>query len=213
MADVKICGLNDSAGVAAAAAGRARWIGFNFFPPSPRHVAPLRAGALARGVAGRVETVAVTVDADDALLEAIEAALKPDWIQLHGAETPARVAAARRFARLGAIKVMGIARPQDFADADRYAAVADMLMFDAKAPPGAALPGGNAAAFDWKMLAGRRVARPWLLAGGLTPENVAEAVRESGAGAVDVASGVESAPGVKDPARIARFLEAARPAS
>jgi len=210
MADVKICGLSDGAGVAASLAGRARWLGFNFFPKSPRYVTPERAAALAATARGRAETVAITVDADDALLGAIADALAPDWVQLHGSESPARVAAAKRIARRGVIKALGIARAEDFADAARYADVADMLLFDAKAPPGADLPGGNGAAFDWKIIAGRRFARAWLLSGGLTAESLGEALRESGAGAVDVSSGVESAPGVKDGALIARFLAAAK---
>lgn len=211
MADVKICGLSDAAGVAASIAGRARWIGFNFFPRSPRYVTAERAAALAAPARGRVETVAIVVDPDDALLGAIASTLAPDWVQLHGKETPARVAAVKRFARIGVIKAIGIARAEDFADVDRYAAVADMMLFDAKAPESAAMPGGLGTAFDWRLLQGRRVGEPWLLSGGLTPENVAEAVRESGADAVDVSSGVESAPGVKDPALIARFLAAAIP--
>ncbi len=211
MVETKICGLSEPAGIAAALAGEARYLGFVFFPKSPRHVAPERAGALAVPARGRADTVAVTVDADDALLAAIQTALAPDWIQLHGDEPPARIAAVRRFARKGVIKALPIARAADFAEADRFAA-ADMLLFDAKAPPGARLPGGNGAAFDWRLLQGRRFARPWLLSGGLTAENLPEALRESGAGAVDVSSGVESAPGVKDPLRITAFLDAARTA-
>jgi phosphoribosylanthranilate isomerase len=211
MADVKICGLSDVAGVAASLEGRARWLGFNFFPKSPRCVTADRAAALAGPARGRAETVAITVDPDDALLSAIAGTLAPDWVQLHGKESPARVAEAKRFAKRGVIKALGIARAEDFADVERYAAVADMILFDAKAPAGAAMPGGLGTAFDWRLMQGRRVGKPWLLSGGLTPENVAEAVRESGAAAVDVASGVESAPGVKDPALIARFLAAATP--
>ena len=210
MVDVKICGLNDPASVAAALDGKARWLGFNFFPKSPRYVSPERAAALAGPAAGRADTVAVTVDADEATLAAIAAALKPDWIQLHGREDPARAASVRRYARKGIIKVIGVADAGDLAAADLFAPAVDRLMFDTKAPAGAALPGGNGAAFDWQMLRARKFARPWLLAGGLTPENVAEAIATSGAEAVDVASGVESAPGVKDPERIARFLAAAR---
>jgi phosphoribosylanthranilate isomerase len=210
MIDAKICGLSEPGGVAAALAGQARYVGFVFFPKSPRHVAPERAAAIATPARGRADIVAVTVDADDVLLAVIEATLAPDWIQLHGGEPPARVAAARRFARKGVIKALPIARREDFADAERYRDAADMLMFDARAPAGAHLPGGNGAAFDWRLLRGRTFARPWMLSGGLTPENLAEAVRESGAGAVDVSSGVESAPGVKDSARIARFLHASR---
>lgn len=210
MVEAKICGLNDPAGVAAALGGEARYLGFVFFAKSPRNVSPERAAALAAPAAGRADTVAVTVDADDETLAMIAATLRPDWIQLHGREDPARAAAVRRYARKGVIKAIGVARAEDFAAADRFTTAVDALMFDAKAPDGAALPGGNGAAFDWQMLTGRRFERPWFLSGGLTPENVAEAVRASGAGAVDVSSGVESAPGVKDPLRIARFLAAAR---
>jgi phosphoribosylanthranilate isomerase len=210
MTEVKICGLSDPEGVAAALAGEARFVGFVFFPRSPRHVSLEKAAALAVSARGRADIVAVTVDADETLLGAIAATLAPDWIQFHGGETPARVAAARRFARKGAIKALPIARAEDFAPVAAFGEAADMLMFDAKAPQGAALPGGNGAAFDWRLLRGRSVPRPWLLSGGLTPENLREALFESGAGAVDVSSGVESAPGVKDPERIARFLAASR---
>lgn len=210
MAETKICGVTAPDGVAASVAGGARWIGLNFFPKSPRYVSPDRAAALAAPVRGRVETVAVTVDADDGLLETIAAALQPDWIQLHGREPPARSTAVRRFARRGVIRAIAIATAEDLAGLDAHAAHADWLLFDAKAPPGAALPGGNGAAFDWRLLAGRTFPRPWMLSGGLTPENVGEAIAESGATAVDVSSGVEAAPGVKDPERIARFLSKAR---
>ncbi len=210
MIATKICGLNDAAGVAAALRGEARYLGFVFFAKSPRNISPDHAAALAAPAAGRADTVAVTVDADDATLAAIAATLKPAWIQIHGREDPARAAAVRKYARKGVIKAVGVARAEDFAAADRFAGAVDFLMFDAKAPEGAALPGGNGAAFDWQMLAGRTFEKPWFLSGGLTPENVGEAVRASGAGAVDVSSGVESAPGVKDALRIARFLAAAR---
>ena len=210
MAETKICGLNDPAGVAAALHGQARYLGFVFFAKSPRNVSPERAAALAAPAADRADTVAVTVDADDETLAIIAATLKPDWIQLHGREDPARAVAVRRFARKGVIKAIGVARADDLAAAGRFTSAAEALMFDAKAPEGASLPGGNGAAFDWQMLLGRRFERPWFLSGGLTPENVAEAVAASGAGAVDVSSGVESAPGVKDAERIARFLTAAR---
>jgi phosphoribosylanthranilate isomerase len=157
---------------------------------------------------GRVETVIVTVDADDASLHDISA-LRPDWIQLHGQESPQRTAHARRFAQLGVIKALGVARAEDLAAAAAYEPAADLLMFDAKPPPGAALPGGNALAFDWGLLAGRRFARPWMLSGGLNPGNVREAITTSGAALLDVSSGVESRPGLKDPALVAQFLAAA----
>lgn len=209
MALVKICGLRTVETVHAALRGEARYLGFNFFPKSPRFVTPEAAAALAGPARGRAETVAVVVDADDALLSEIAARLAPDWIQLHGGERPDRVSAVRRFAGKGVIKALPIARPEDFSAVAPAAATADMLLFDAKAPAGAVLPGGNGAAFDWTLLAGRSIPKPWLLSGGLTPDNVAEAIQASGASQVDVASGVESAPGVKDPDRIMAFLAAA----
>jgi phosphoribosylanthranilate isomerase len=151
----------------------------------------------------------VTVDADDDLLAQIARAAAPDWVQAHGSESPARTAALKRFAAKGVIRALGVARATDLVAAQAYEAAADMLLFDAKPPPGG-LPGGNAAAFDWGILKGRAFSRPWLLSGGLTPENVREAIAASGAGLVDVSSGVESAPGLKHPGRIAEFLAAAR---
>jgi phosphoribosylanthranilate isomerase len=210
MIETKICGVSDRAAVEAALTGGARYLGFVFFPKSPRHVAPDQAGALAQLARGRADTVAVTVNADDAQLAAIAAGLAPDWIQLHGAESPARVAAARRFARKGVIRAVGVARAADLEGLDAYAPVTDLFLFDAKAPETAALPGGNGAAFDWRILRGRTFPKPWMLSGGLAAENLREAVTESGAVAVDVSSGVESAPGVKDPSRIAAFLVAAK---
>jgi len=210
MAEVKICGLSDPEGVDAALVGGARYVGFVFFPKSPRHVSAEKAAHLAVAARGRADIVAVTVDADDEHLALIARTLRPDWIQLHGAETPARTAAARRFATKGVIRAMGIARSADLAAMDGFAEAADAFLFDAKAPPDAALPGGNGAAFDWRILANRRFARPWLLSGGLDAANVAEAIGASAARAVDVSSGVERAPGVKDPLRIAAFLAAAK---
>jgi len=209
---VKICGLTTPDAVAAAA--DADFAGFNFYPRSPRNLAPAAAGALAAALPPAVRRVAVTVDADDATLAAIVAALRPDFVQLHGAEGPPRAAEIRKRFGVGAIKVIAVAAPGDFAAADRYAHSVDWLMFDAKPPPRPdALPGGNAESFDWTMLAGRHFAHPWFLAGGLDPANVAGALRVSGAQAVDVSSGVESAPGRKDPAKIAAFLAAARSAA
>jgi phosphoribosylanthranilate isomerase len=212
VAETKICGVKDAAAVDAALAGGARYLGFNFFPTSPRYADVAKAAALAERVRGRVEIVALTVDAPDSTWAEIARVLSPDWIQLHGSESPQRTAEARPFARKGIIKVLGVARPEDISDAGAFEGVVDMLMFDTKPPPGADRPGGNGVAFDWKMLRGRRFRRPWLLAGGLTPENVSEAISESGAALVDVSSGVESAPGIKDPARIAAFLAAAHAA-
>jgi phosphoribosylanthranilate isomerase len=212
MADFKICGVKTQDAAETAIAGGARFLGFMFFPKSPRHVSIPHAASLANAVRGRTEIVAVTVDAPDSFLAAIAAELQPDWIQLHGKESPSRTAEARRFAGKGVIKVLPIARAEDFAAEAPYADVADMLMYDAKAPEGAALPGGNGAAFDWTLLNGRSPPRPWFLAGGLTAENVREAVAASGARFVDVSSGVESAPGVKDRDRISQFARAAKAA-
>lgn len=212
MADVKICGLTDPTNVRAALDGGARYLGFMFFAKSPRNVTLDQAAALAAPARGRAQIVAVTVDAPDDALGAIQAALKPDYIQAHGAETPARLAALRRFAPK-VIKAFGIATAEDLAATAQFQDT-DLLLLDAKAPAGADRPGGNGAAFDWTILQGRRLPRPWMLSGGLTPQNVAEAVQLSGAALVDVSSGVEARPGVKDPERIAAFLAAAgaRPA-
>jgi phosphoribosylanthranilate isomerase len=207
MTRTKICGLNDEAGIAAAVKGGARYVGFIFFPKSPRNVTPERAAVLARA-AGDAETVAVMVDPRDEEIEAVRTALAPDWIQLHGGESPARVGAVRASARRGVIKAVSVSARADLAAARPYESVADMLMFDAKAAAGAATPGGNGRAFDWTILNGTAFARPWLLSGGLDPENVVRAIGESGAAAVDVSTGVERAPGIKDPDRIAAFLAA-----
>lgn len=210
MADAKICGIKTEAALDAAIAGGARFIGLVFHDKSPRNLDRATAAALADRARGRVDIVALTVNASDEMLYGLQASVRPDWIQLHGAESPARVAEARRFASKGIIKALGIATREDLAQAAAYKPVADMLMFDAKPPKGAQNPGGNALAFDWGILAGQRFSRPWLLAGGLNPKNVAEAIVASGADLVDVSSGVESAPGLKDPERIAAFLAAAR---
>jgi phosphoribosylanthranilate isomerase len=212
MRQVKICGLNDAAGLDAAVAAGADMLGFVFFPPSPRHVTPAEAASLAARHAHGPLRVALVVDADDALLEGIAAALKPDLWQLHGAETPERCAAIRTSTGLPVMKALGIASAADLAECARYAPACDRFLLDAKPPPDSALPGGNAAAFDWHLLAGRAIPRPWLLAGGLTQENVGAALRISGAPGVDVSSGVERARGVKDPERIAAFVRAVRAA-
>jgi phosphoribosylanthranilate isomerase len=206
---VKICGLTTPDAVAAAR--DADFAGFIFFPRSPRHLTPAAAGALAAALPARVKRVAVTVDADDAAIAAIVAALRPDLIQLHGQESPARADEIRTRFAVGAIKALSIAQPEDFAPVADFAPCVDAFLFDAKPPRRAdALPGGNAVSFDWSLLAGRTFPRPWLMSGGLEPGNVATAIRVSGAPAVDVSSGVESAPGRKDPARISAFIAAAR---
>jgi phosphoribosylanthranilate isomerase len=206
----KICGLTTQPAVDAALAGGAGFLGFMFFPASPRRIEPSAAARLAAPARGRATIVAVTVDPDDALLEALARDLSPDLVQLHGRESPARVAQiGRRFSR-GLIKVLPVAEAGDLAAARDYQGLADHLMFDAKAPAGAARPGGLGAPFDWSLLAGRTFERPWFLAGGLDPWNVGDAVARSGAPMVDVSSGVERGAGLKDPALIGAFLEAVR---
>jgi phosphoribosylanthranilate isomerase len=208
----KICGINDAPSMQAAAAAGADFIGYVFFPPSPRAVTPAQAAALSALVTGGPQRVGLFVDAEDALIAAVLAALPLDILQLHGEETPARCAELRARFGLPVMKALGIAGVADFAALDAYAPVVDRFLLDAKAPPGAPLPGGNAAPFDWTLTKGRAIARPWLLAGGLTPGNVAEAIAVSGAPGVDVSSGVERARGVKDAGLIAAFVAAARAA-
>jgi phosphoribosylanthranilate isomerase len=207
---VKICGVNDAAGFDAAVAAGADMLGFVFYPPSPRAVAPAVAAGLSARAKGGPLRVGLFVDPEDALIATVLAALPLGLIQLHGAEDPVRCAAIRARFGLPVMKALGIAGPADLDALAAFAPVVDRFLLDAKPPPGAALPGGNAAAFDWRLTAGRTIPRPWLLAGGLTPGTVAEAIRQSGAPGVDVSSGVERARGVKDPARIAAFVAAAR---
>jgi phosphoribosylanthranilate isomerase len=206
---VKICGLRTPGTVAAAVAGGAAYLGFVFFAKSPRNLTLAEAAALAVDVPPGIAKVALTVDADDATLDAIAATVPVDLIQLHGAESPARVREVRARLGLPVMKAVGIAGAEDLGQIEAYGRVADQLLIDAKPPKGADLPGGNGLAFDWRLLAGRRWPVPWLLAGGLTAANVAEAVRLTGARQVDVSSGVESAPGVKDEGLIRAFLQAA----
>ncbi|MGE5566782.1 MAG: phosphoribosylanthranilate isomerase [Parcubacteria group bacterium] len=207
----KICGVSTPEAVRAALDGGAGYIGFNFFPKSPRYVTPEAAAKLAEPARARgVKIVAVTVDPSDALLDTLREVLKPDLIQLHGKETPSRVWEAALKANAGAIKAISVSSSADFDQAAQYEAVTEHLMFDAKTPKDAALPGGMGVRFDWTMLSGRRFARPWFLAGGLDPWNVAEAVRASGAPMVDVSSGVERGAGLKDPGLISAFLDAVR---
>jgi phosphoribosylanthranilate isomerase len=211
MANAKICGIKDTAALDAAIAGGARYVGFVVHAKSPRLIDTREhALALFERARGRVDTVAVIADAPPSLFERVAGVLKPDWIQAHGAEDPGRIASLRPLARKGVIKAIGIARNEDFAAAARFGQAADMLLFDAKPPRGADRAGGHGRAFDWTLLKGHSFPRPWFLSGGLTPENVAEAIRISGADLVDASSGVESAPGLKDPEKIAAFLAAAR---
>lgn len=206
----KICGLRTLADVEAAAAAGVGYIGLVFFPRSPRHLELPAARDLALAAPVGLAKVGLVVDADDATLQAITDAVPLDMLQLHGRESPARVAAVKARFGLPVMKAVGVAEAADLAAIAEYEAVADQILVDAKARKGAALPGGNGLAFDWRLIAGRQWQRPWMLAGGLTPGNVAEAVRLTGAAQVDVSSGVESAPGVKDAARIAAFVAAAQ---
>jgi phosphoribosylanthranilate isomerase len=205
----KICGLKTPEAITAAAAGGAEFIGFVFYPPSPRAVTTPEARDLAGLVPVGIVKTGVFVDADDdTLAEAIDAA-GLELLQLHGSESPERVAAIRENTGLPAMKAIKVAGAADLNAVTAYAGVADRLLFDAKPPKTKtdALPGGNALAFDWRLLAAVRCDTPWFLSGGLTVDNVAEAVAISGAGFVDVSSGVETAPGVKDPTLITRFLD------
>ncbi len=205
---VKICGLTTPGQVACAVAAGARYLGFVFFAKSPRNLSVPKAAALARGVPPGVARVGLVVNAGDAVLDEITATVPLDMLQLHGNEPPERVAELRARYGLPVMKAIGISGPGDVARIDAYAPVADQLLIDAKPPTGAALPGGMGVPFDWRLIAGRHWARPWMLAGGLTPENVALALRLTGARQVDVSSGVESAPGVKDEGLIRAFIAA-----
>ena len=205
---VKICGVTRPETVEAAAQAGAAYIGLVFFPKSPRALVMTQARELALAAPVGLAKVGLVVDPDDALLDEIAASVPLDILQLHGRESPDRVAEIRQRMGLPVMKAVGVSGEGDLAALDDYARVADQILVDAKAPEGAELPGGNGLSFDWRLIAGRRWPVPWMLAGGLTAGNVAEAVRLTGARQVDVSSGVESAPGVKDPDRVAAFCRA-----
>jgi len=209
-AKVKICGLKTEAALEAALAGGAEYVGLVFFPPSPRNITPEAAKPLAARARGRARIVALLVDPDDALIDAVVAATDPDMLQLHGDETPQRVAEVRRRWGKPVMKAIKVATAEDAEAAFTYAGVADLTLFDARAPKDATRPGGHGAAFDWSVLAGVKGRIPFMLSGGLTPDNVAEAIGITGSTMVDVSSGVESRPGEKDPELIRRFLLAAK---
>ena len=207
----KICGLSAEGAVSAAVAGGAAYLGFVFYPPSPRAVTPREAARLCAAVPPGVARVGLFVDADDAVIDATLALAPLDILQFHGSESPERVGEVRLRFGLPVMKAVAIAGPKDVCGAARYEDVADLLLFDAKPPRRPdALPGGNGLGFDWRLIADLSWRRPWMLSGGLTAELLPEAVRISGATAVDVSSGVESRPGVKDPKKIRAFLAAAR---
>jgi phosphoribosylanthranilate isomerase len=208
---VKICGLSKPEHVAAAVQAGATYVGFVFFEKSPRNLSFVQARSLAVNAPAGLAKVALVVNADDAFLDALTREVPLDMLQLHGSESPERVSAVKARYGLPVMKAIGVATAEDLAAIDTYSAVADQLLIDAKPPKDAALPGGNGLAFDWQLLRGRKYwTKPWMLAGGLTPENVAEAVRLTGANQVDVSSGVETAPGMKDAALIDAFVKAAR---
>lgn len=205
----KICGVSRPEAVEAAVAGGARWVGLVFYPRSPRSVGPELAAQLARMVPTGVRTVGLFVEPGDDWLESVVTRVPLDLLQLHGEETPGRVREVRAAWGIPVIKAVRVGSAEDVEAAAAYAAVADMLLFDARPPAKvASLPGGNGIPFDWSLLAGRTWSRPWMLSGGLTADNVEEAVRATGAEAVDVSSGVEDRPGHKDPALVRRFLDA-----
>ena len=210
--DIKICGLKTPSAVDAALQGGATHVGFIFFPRSPRNVDAATAGALRQAVLGRSKAVAVTVDASDSELDAIVAAMRPDLLQLHGAESPERVVAVRRRFGLPVMKALPVREAADLAAVATFEGVADRLLLDAKPPPGAALPGGNGLPFDWRLLQRLDNGLDYMLSGGIDAANVDAALSLAAPTGIDVSSGVESAPGVKDPARIEALFRAVRAA-
>lgn len=207
---VKICGLTTSTGIAAAVAAGAAYVGFVFFAKSPRNLAPGDAAGLAALVPMGICKVALTVNADNALLDRLIETVPLDMLQLHGSESPERVVEIQNRYGLPVMKAVGVADETDLPVLDRYLRVADQILVDAKPPAGAELPGGNGLAFDWRLIAGRRWPVPWMLAGGLTAENLRAAIHLTGARQIDVSSGVESAPGVKDAGKIRAFCDAVK---
>lgn len=207
---VKICGLTTPETVAAAVDAGAQYLGFNFFPKSPRYANPTLARALALDVPVGVGKVGLLVNPSDEELDRITGEVPLDFIQLHGSEDLARVTEVREKYGLPVIKAIGVSGPEDIRALDAYGMVADQLLVDTKAPKGAVLPGGNGVSFDWRLISKRGWNAPWMLAGGLTVENVVQAVQMTGAKQVDLSSGVESAPGVKDPTKIHAFIDALR---
>jgi phosphoribosylanthranilate isomerase len=210
--DIKICGLSTPETVASALDGGASHVGFIFFPKSPRNVTPGEAGRLREAARGRASAVAVTVDADDAFLDAIVASMRPDMLQLHGHETPARLAEVKARHHLPVMKAMPVREASDLAALESYRGIADRFLFDARPPAGAELPGGNGVAFDWRILAGLDPALDYMLSGGLNAANIGDALKIARPPGIDVSSGVESAPGVKDTRLIEEFFRAVRTA-
>ncbi len=206
--DIKICGLKAPEAVAAALAGGASHVGFIFFAKSPRYVEPADASRLREIARGKAQAVAVTVDADDAFLDAIVAAMRPDMLQLHGKESPTRIAEVKARYRLPIVKAFSVRAATDLNATEAYRGIADRFLFDAKPPKGSELPGGNGIAFDWSLLAAVPRDTDYFLSGGVNAQNIGEALRIANPPAIDISSGVESAPGVKDPALIEAFFRA-----
>lgn len=204
--DIKICGLKTDDALAAALAGGASHVGFIFFAKSPRFVEPGQAGRLRRAARGRARAVAVTVDADDAFVDEIVGAMAPDMLQLHGAESPARVAHLKTRHGLPVMKAFSVREAADLAAIAPYRGIADGFLFDAKPPKGSELPGGNGVSFDWRILAGLDAGLDYMLSGGLNARNIGEALRLANPPGIDISSGVETMPGVKDPALIGEFF-------
>ena len=210
--DIKICGLKTDGALAAALAGGASHVGFIFFAKSPRYVDPLEAGRLRQAATGKAQAVAVTVDASDAFLDEIVAKMHPDMLQMHGSETPERVAQVKARYGLPVMKALSVSEAADLERIKPFIGVADRFLFDAKPPKGSELPGGNGVAFDWHILAGLDASVDYMLSGGLNAANIGDALRLANPPGIDISSGVESAPGVKDPALIEQFFRAVRAA-
>jgi len=210
--DIKICGLKTEEAVDRAVALGASHIGFIFFPKSPRNIEPSDAGRLAARIRGRAKVVAVTVDADSDLLDEIVHEVSPDILQLHGKESPERLLTVKAVYGLPVMKAFSVREADDLKRVDPYIGIADRFLFDAKPPAGSELPGGNGVSFDWKLMHLLDGSVDYMLSGGLNKDNIAEAIRLTGAPGIDVSSGVESAPGVKDPGLMEAFFEAARKA-
>jgi phosphoribosylanthranilate isomerase len=208
-AQVKICGVTRAEDVRAAVYAGVAYLGLNFFSKSPRYLDITQASALSAQIPRSVIRVGLVVNAEDSVFDALSEAGVLDMLQLHGAETPERVAEVKARTGLPVMKVIGVSQSEDLAKIQSYAHVADMLLVDAKPPKGAVLPGGNGLTFDWRLLDGVTWPLPWMLAGGLTPDNATEAARRTGAPVLDVASGVEAAPGVKDASKMRAFIERA----
>jgi phosphoribosylanthranilate isomerase len=210
--DIKICGLKTDEAMAASLAGGASHVGFIFFPKSPRYIDPAAAGRLRRAARGKAMAVAVTVDASDAFLDEIVAKMHPDMLQLHGAETPERVAEVKARHGLPVIKALTLGEAADLERIRPFVGAADRFLFDAKPPKGSQLPGGNGVTFDWRILTDLDAGVDYMLSGGLNAANIGDALRLANPPGIDISSGVESTPGVKDPAQIEQFFRAVRAA-